>query len=69
MKPQQDDRDFLHPDPQGGSPRFRWKRAEESGRSMVMVKQVVEAHRGRVEIESAVGQGTRVLLRLPIVIP
>ncbi|MDT7883284.1 MAG: ATP-binding protein [Thermoflexus sp.] len=36
---------------------------------MVMVKQVVEAHQGRVEIESAVGQGTRVLLRLPIVIP
>ncbi|WP_448593379.1 ATP-binding protein [Thermoflexus hugenholtzii] len=44
-------------------------RAEESGRSMLVVKRVVEAHRGRVEIESAVGQGTRVLLRLPIVIP
>ncbi len=36
---------------------------------MLVVKRVVEAHRGRVEIESAVGQGTRVLLRLPIVIP
>jgi signal transduction histidine kinase len=39
------------------------------GIGLTVVKQVVEAHQGRVEIESAVGQGTRVLLRLPIVIP
>jgi len=37
-----------------------------TGLGMVIVKNVVEAHRGRVEVESAPDAGTTVTLRLPV---
>ena len=39
------------------------------GIGLTAVRGIVEAHRGRLDIQSAVGRGTRVILRLPIVIP
>jgi signal transduction histidine kinase len=37
-----------------------------SGLGLVLVKRCVELHRGEVQIESTVGEGTRVTLRLPL---
>lgn len=36
-----------------------------SGLGLALVRRVVEAHRGQVEIQSSPGHGTRVMLRLP----
>ncbi|PYN93226.1 MAG: hypothetical protein DMD91_30580 [Candidatus Rokuibacteriota bacterium] len=42
-------------------------RAPGSGLGLAMVKSLVEAHEGRIHVESEVGIGTRVTLQLPAV--
>jgi len=38
-----------------------------TGLGLAIVKHIVERHRGRLDIESELGQGTRVIVRLPMV--
>ena len=37
-----------------------------TGLGLAIVKHIVERHRGRLEIESAIGEGTRVIARIPL---
>ncbi|MEL6738135.1 MAG: ATP-binding protein [Pseudomonadota bacterium] len=37
-----------------------------TGLGLAIVKHIVERHRGRLDIESAIGEGTRVSIRLPV---
>ncbi|MEL6487071.1 MAG: ATP-binding protein [Pseudomonadota bacterium] len=37
-----------------------------TGLGLAIVKHIVERHRGRLDIESALGEGTRVIVRLPV---
>ncbi|MEO0698873.1 MAG: ATP-binding protein, partial [Pseudomonadota bacterium] len=37
-----------------------------TGLGLAIVKHIVERHRGRLDIESALGEGTRVSIRLPM---
>jgi len=39
-----------------------------TGLGLAIVKHIVERHRGRLEIESAVGEGTRVIARIPLLV-
>jgi signal transduction histidine kinase len=40
--------------------------SQGSGLGLFLVKHVVDAHGGRIEVQSAIGQGTRFIIRLPI---
>lgn len=51
-----------------GEPLYTTKR-RGSGLGLAVVKRVVEAHRGRLDVESRAGQGSRFLLRLPAARP
>ncbi len=46
--------------------RYAFKREGGSGLGLSLVKSLIELHGGSVEIESALGRGTRVTCRLPI---
>ena len=46
--------------------KYACKREGGSGLGLSLVKSLIELHRGSVEIESALGRGTRVICRLPI---
>jgi signal transduction histidine kinase len=46
--------------------RYACKREGGSGLGLSLVKSLIELHGGSVEIESALGRGTRVICRLPI---
>jgi signal transduction histidine kinase len=53
-------------------PYFSTKSADAEGRGgtglgLALCKQVIEAHRGRIRVESAVGRGTTFTLKLPLV--
>jgi signal transduction histidine kinase len=39
------------------------------GLGMVIVKNIIEQHRGEINVESKAGKGTTVTLRLPINLP
>jgi len=45
---------------------FFTTRREGTGLGLAVVQQIVEQHRGRIEVESAPGRGTRIDLRLPV---
>jgi len=45
---------------------FSTTKAKGMGLGLPMAKQIVEAHEGKIEVTSAVGRGTRVLVTLPI---
>jgi signal transduction histidine kinase len=47
-------------------PFFSTKGASGTGLGLSMVHGIIERHRGKLEIESAVGQGTNFIIRLPI---
>ncbi len=44
---------------------FFSRRAGGSGIGLAIIKRIVDLHEGRVELESCVGEGTTVRLRLP----
>jgi len=46
-------------------PRFRSRKPEGTGLGLAIVKYVVQAHRGRVEVESSPGRGSVFTIRLP----
>jgi signal transduction histidine kinase len=46
--------------------KYACKREGGSGLGLSLVKSLIELHGGSVEIESALGRGTRVICRLPI---
>jgi signal transduction histidine kinase len=41
--------------------------SQGSGLGLFLVKHVVDAHGGRIEVQSAVGQGARFIIRLPMI--
>jgi two-component system sensor histidine kinase HydH len=44
---------------------FYTTRKEGTGLGLAVVQQIIEQHRGRIEVESAPGEGTRVEVTLP----
>jgi signal transduction histidine kinase len=48
------------------SPLLRSDKPKGAGLGLAVVSRIVEAHRGRIEIKSAVGKGTIVILVLPL---
>lgn len=59
---------------QVGTPFFRtdWSRARRTGGlglGLSLAKRILEAHGGRLDLASTVGQGTTVTLRIPIAVP
>ncbi len=45
---------------------FYSRQSGGTGLGLPIARRIVAAHGGRIEVESAVGQGTRVLIRLPV---
>src|SRR5712691_9834790 len=55
-------------------PYFTTKTADAQGQGgtglgLAMAREVIEAHQGRIRVESAVGQGTTFTLKLPLAAP
>ena len=45
---------------------FYSKRTGGTGLGLPIARRIVVAHGGRIDVESVVGEGTRVLIRLPV---
>ena len=46
----------------------RSRQSGGSGIGLAIVKAIIEAHKGKVDIESKLGVGTRIIIRIPKVI-
>ena len=55
-------------------PFFSTKKSDENGQGgtglgLAFCREVIEAHKGRLRVESIVGQGTMFTLKLPLAVP